>query len=95
MTINADKTGVVVENAHNIKINKLAIQIKGTRPLFSLSDVQDVEIRDSVCPVDIKTFLEVKGAETRDVRLAGLDLSTDQKTVVLGEEVPKDAVKQM
>ncbi|MDD4102695.1 MAG: glycoside hydrolase family 28 protein [Kiritimatiellae bacterium] len=95
LTINADKSGVVVENARKIKMSKMSIQIKGTRPLFSLSDVQDVEISDSACPADTKTFIEVKGTETRDVRLVGLDLSKAGHAVELGEDVPKDAVQQL
>jgi uncharacterized protein YjbI with pentapeptide repeats len=87
---------VVFEDVRDAAIDGLdAPYSSGAASLLRLADVQDIFIRNCRPPVGTAVFLNLQGAQTAGVTLAGNDLRGVQKVVEAGKEVPQTAIAQL
>lgn len=89
----AAKQGLVAECVEGLTLTRVALTAE-SGPLMRLRDVRGATISACACPAGTEVFLRVEGSSTRDVRVAGMDLSNAKRPVEFGEGVPADAVKR-
>jgi hypothetical protein len=67
--------------------------MKGSQPVITLDDCQQVLVANCLALPGTPTFLGLSGKETRSISLAGNDVTGARKAVIQGREVPADAVR--
>jgi hypothetical protein len=88
------RSAVVLDDVHDATLHAMsAAGAAGTAPLLLLRSVQGCRV-DGVRPrTGTRVFLQVSGADTRDVRLARNDLSGVERAVILDEDVVPGALR--
>lgn len=90
VTIACDQ-GLYCTSGNDIRLVNCAITPRGG-PVLSLKDTQDVLIEGMNGGDGTRTFLDLHGRQTRNIRLRGEHHNKIRPTVVLGVDVPKDAL---
>jgi DNA sulfur modification protein DndE len=90
VTISAEE-GLLCNSANGIKLLNVSITpLIG--PILSLRDCLDVLIDGLINPRGSSVFLDLRGRQTRQIRLQGETSDHQRPAVVLGLDVPKDAL---
>jgi hypothetical protein len=90
ITINAD-AGLHCTSASGLQLVNVRISPQ-SGPVLSLRDSQDVLIHGLHQNGNGGTFLDLRGRQTREIRLRGDHDHPVRPTIVLGLDVPKDAL---
>jgi polygalacturonase len=86
------KQGLSADCVQGLTLRRVALSV-ASGPLMRLRDAQEVTIAECACPEGTDVFLKLEGGATRDVRLAGMDLTNAKQPVAFGEGVSQEAVK--
>ena len=85
--------GLSAEYARNLKLKNVDLQVK-EEPLFRLKNCQQIELSACDCPEGTRTFLQVEGVGTENVRLTGMDLKHAKTPIELKEGARADMVQR-
>lgn len=90
ITINADE-GLYCASASDVRLTNVNITPR-TGPVLSVRNAQDVRIQGLHNTNRNSVFLDVRGRQTRNIRLCGETSPAARPAVVLGIDVPRDAL---
>ena len=88
--ISAD-TGLICADAEHIKLTNVRI-LPEKSPVFAFYDSRNVTLRNISGPESESVFIKLQGEKTRDIHLAGPDISRLVDRIQLGEGVQPDAI---
>jgi len=87
------RKGLVAADVKEVELINVSIQaLEG--PIFTISDGFNIKIERSAPPEGTDAFLKLDGEKTGNIEIVNCDLKAFPNAVLLGEHVPKDAVKQ-
>jgi hypothetical protein len=75
---------------HGIKSSPIA----GSQPVIQVSNAKDAWISGAAAPANTAGYIAVSGAESSGVLISGCDLRNARKGIVVGSEVPQQAVTE-
>jgi polygalacturonase len=90
IVVKAEK-GIEITDAKDVVLRGISIDHeKG--PWASITNSRNITFEGATCPDNMKTFLELKGPRTSDIRLVGSEPCISAGSIVSGDEVAVDAV---
>jgi hypothetical protein len=89
----SSEVGFSCFSAQRIHLTDVRIRA-ASGPAFSLKDTRGVYLNGLHHPGDDRVFLDLRGRLTRDVRLNGAPSKSIRPVIVLGVDVPRDAIFQ-
>lgn len=88
-----ERPAIFCEDVKDLKLTGLtSTPVVGDQPVIKLAQTQNVFIQGCAAPAKTTTFLEVLGAETKDVVLMNNNLVSAGKALQTDKNVPKEAV---
>jgi hypothetical protein len=90
IVVKAEK-GIEITDAKDVVLRGIAVNHeKG--PWASITNSRNITFEGATCPDKMKTFLELKGAKTKNIRLVDAEPCIKASSIVSGDEVAADAV---
>ena len=90
VVVKAEK-GIEITDAKDVVLRGISVDHeKG--PWASITNSRNITFEGATCPDNMKTFLELKGPRTSDIRLVGSEPCISAGSIVSGDEVAVDAV---
>jgi hypothetical protein len=81
-----------VSDGEEVLLSNLAAHERGNEPIVTLTNLRDSWVRDCRALPGTRTFFQVMGTGTRNLRLVGNDLSTARVPLAILPGVPEGAV---
>ncbi|MHC4687729.1 MAG: glycosyl hydrolase family 28 protein, partial [Planctomycetota bacterium] len=90
IVVKAEK-GIEITDAKDVVLRGISVDHeKG--PWASITNSRNITFEGATCPDNMKTFLELKGPRTSDIRLVDSEPCISAGSIVSGDEVAADAV---
>jgi len=90
VVVKAEK-GIEITDAKDVVLRGISVDHeKG--PWASITNSRNITFEGATCPDNMKTFLELKGAKTKGIRLVDSEPCIKAGSIVSGDEVAADAV---
>ncbi len=90
ITVKAEK-GIEITDAKDVVLRGISV-IHKKGPWARISNSRNITFDGATCPDNMRIFLELKGAKTKDIRLANCEQCIKAGRIVSGDEVATDAV---
>ncbi|MFY9152323.1 MAG: glycoside hydrolase family 28 protein [Prolixibacteraceae bacterium] len=84
--------GLICSDAKNVRIKNMILTTKKT-PVIDLNNSSDVSIDGLITNSGILPLIKVSGSMTGTTAFKNVSLTNPEQQIVIGKEVPKDAVK--
>ena len=90
IVVKAEK-GIEITDAKDVVLKGISI-VHEKGPWARITNSRNITFEDATCPENMKTFLELKGAKTKGIRLVNSEPCIKAGKIISGDEVATDAV---
>jgi hypothetical protein len=88
-----ERPAMYFEDVKGLRLDKLTADAPAAdQPLVRMLDVQDCVVTGCVAPAKSSVAIEIRGAESRGIRLVANDFSGSRKAVAVTEGATENAV---
>jgi hypothetical protein len=89
------RSTVALDNVSGVRMHGIkSSPIAGSQPVIQVSNAKDAWISGAAAPANTAGYIAVSGAESSGVLISGCDLRNARKGIVVGSEVPQQAVTE-